>query len=70
MPIRYALALSFVCASVALAQPQVPPGFSIRNISPTLDGQIPQLTAIADPLFGEGVMTATVANGVVTPVSG
>ncbi len=49
---------------LGVAQPQVPPGFTIRKIAPLLDGQIPQLEAIDDPQFGTGVVAATANNGV------
>ncbi len=64
------IALIAVCAAavlapLAVAQPDVPPGFTARKIAPLLDGQIPQLSAIDDPGgFGTGVVTATVANGI------
>ncbi len=58
-----AVASLFFAASSS-AQPTVPDGFVARLIAPLLDGQIPQLSAIDDPDFGTGVVTATLANGI------
>ncbi|UYV12680.1 MAG: hypothetical protein NCW75_15490 [Phycisphaera sp.] len=51
----------------AFAQPQVPPGFTVRRIAPLLDDALPQLSAIDDPGgFGIGVATAVADEGVLT----
>ena len=55
-----------ILTAAAVAQPVVPAGFAARKIAPLLDGQVPELSAIDDPGgFGTGVVTATVANGIV-----
>ncbi|MFI4917711.1 MAG: hypothetical protein ACIAS6_14555 [Phycisphaerales bacterium JB060] len=53
--------------AAALAQPEVPDGFTIRRIAPLLDGVRPQLSAIDDAGgFGIGVVTSVVRDGLVT----
>ncbi len=52
--------------AAAAAQPVVPAGFTARKIAPLLDGTIPQLEAIDEADFGEGVITASVSSGVLT----
>jgi hypothetical protein len=53
-------------SSPALARPTVPPGFEIDTLSPRLDNVSPRLEAVRNPLYGSGVMTASVANGILT----
>lgn len=66
-PIARAVAMTMLAPAAALAQPQVPDGFTIRLIAPRLDGVTPQLEAIDDPSFGTGVLGATVsADGILT----
>lgn len=60
-----ALALC-IPVSISGAQIVVPSGYSAQNISPLLDGVVPQLFAIDDPGYGVGVVGATVNNGVMT----
>lgn len=53
----------FVCVAAGVstglvAQPQVPSGFTIQQIAPLLDAQVPEVEAIDDPSYGTGVITA------------
>lgn len=57
--------IALVCGG-ALANPELPPGFSARLIAPVLDGAMPELSAIDHPSFGSGVVSATVANNIAT----
>ncbi len=57
-----AATLSTALAPVAaLAQPEVPDGFTVRRVAPLLDGVRAKLEAIDDPRFGEGVLSAIVS---------
>lgn len=53
-------------ATAAVAQPQVPPGFTIRKIAPLLDGASAKLAAVDDPDFGTGVLSLTQTGAVAT----
>jgi hypothetical protein len=57
--------VALICGG-ALANPELPPGFSARLIAPVLDGVMPELSAIDHPSFGSGVVSATVANNIAT----
>ncbi|MEQ9096547.1 MAG: hypothetical protein RIE32_09815 [Phycisphaerales bacterium] len=62
-----AAVLTTLAPAAALAQPEVPDGFTIRRIAPLLDGEPPRMEAIQDPDgFGTGVVTATLSDGVTT----
>ncbi len=63
---RSAIVVTALLSSVAAAQPQVPAGFTVRQIAPLFDGIRPKVFAIDDPAFGTGVLTAVVTNGVAT----
>lgn len=65
---RWAAALAAVhlLACPAPAQIVVPPGFDVVRIMDPLDDGIPQLSAIDSPEFGQGVLTASAGNGVVS----
>lgn len=58
MYVRALTAVAAIVSCHAAAQPQVPGGFSIQQIAPLLDAQVPQLEAIDDPSYGIGVITA------------
>lgn len=70
MPFRLLLftitAALLVLANPLAAQIVVPQGFTVRQIAPKLDDQIPQLEAVDDPDFGTGVVTAALSEDVVT----
>lgn len=46
--------------------PVAPPGFAVDQLAPQLDGVAPRIEAVRNPLYGSGVMAASVANGILT----
>jgi len=59
------LALTLAPAA-ALAQPQVPDGFTIRQIAPLLDGVVPRLEAVSDSQYGFGVVSVSISGQILT----
>lgn len=62
-PLITALAM-LVAASAACAQITVPAGFAVDQLVGRLDNATPRLTAITNPAFGNGVISASVSNGI------
>lgn len=66
---RHTLGASWVLAaasSSALAQLTVPSGFSYEQLSGRVDNITPRIEAIRNPAYGNGVVTASISNGILT----
>jgi hypothetical protein len=53
-------------ASAFAGVPVAPAGFAVDQLAPQLDGVAPRIEAVRNPAYGSGVMTASIANGILT----
>lgn len=62
----FAAGVSLWIAPVAFAQLTVPSGFSYEQLSGRVDNITPRIEAIRNPAYGNGVVAASISNGILT----